>query len=126
MPVIANAMTTLIAQIETPTALENVEAIAAVPGIDALFLGPDDLFLRRGVRMDAPRTFDHLREDLSRVADACKKHGKLAMTVGGAVDVAVGAVGLGYHLIVGGADMGFLTTGSKKASTDLRSALGRK
>lgn len=39
----ANAAVTCILQIETPTALANLEEIAAVAGVDALFLGPGDL-----------------------------------------------------------------------------------
>ena len=39
----ANTQIGVILQIETPTALANLEAIAAVPGVDALFLGPGDL-----------------------------------------------------------------------------------
>ena len=39
----ANTQVGVILQIETPTALANLEAIAAVPGVDALFLGPGDL-----------------------------------------------------------------------------------
>ena len=39
----ANALTVTFAMIETRTALDNVEAIAATPGIDGLFLGPADL-----------------------------------------------------------------------------------
>src|SRR6266567_1712421 len=39
----ANELTVTFAMIETRTALDNVEAIAATPGIDALFLGPADL-----------------------------------------------------------------------------------
>ena len=38
--------TFLIVQIETPEALENIEAIAATPGLDGLFIGPGDLSLR--------------------------------------------------------------------------------
>ena len=41
----ANEETLLIAQIESPEALENVEAIAQVSGIDILFLGPGDYSL---------------------------------------------------------------------------------
>ncbi|MEC8305932.1 MAG: aldolase/citrate lyase family protein, partial [Planctomycetota bacterium] len=44
----ANEETLLIAQIESPEALENVEAIAQVPGIDILFLGPGDYSIRLG------------------------------------------------------------------------------
>jgi len=42
----ANKDTFLIVQIETPEALSNIEAIAATPGVDGLFIGPGDLSLR--------------------------------------------------------------------------------
>ena len=45
----ANEETLLIAQIESPEALENVEAIAQVSGIDILFLGPGDYSIRLGI-----------------------------------------------------------------------------
>lgn len=45
----ANAQVCIIAQIETATAVDNIEAIAAVDGIDALFLGPADLAATEGL-----------------------------------------------------------------------------
>ncbi len=45
----------LIAQIETPGAVENIEAIAAIDGIDVLFVGPTDLTYNLGI----PDQFDH-------------------------------------------------------------------
>ena len=42
----ANRETFFVAQIETPEAVENIEAIAAVPGVDCIFIGPGDLGLR--------------------------------------------------------------------------------
>ncbi len=42
----ANQETFLIVQIETPESLSNIEAIAATPGVDGLFIGPGDLSLR--------------------------------------------------------------------------------
>src|SRR5262249_57602495 len=50
----ANDLTVTFAMIETRTALDNVEAIAATPGIDALFLGPADLSiaLSKGANVD--------------------------------------------------------------------------
>ena len=43
----ANSETFIVAQIESPKAVENVEAIAAVEGVDAVFIGPADLGLRQ-------------------------------------------------------------------------------
>ena len=45
-PDAANEETFLVVQIETPEAVENVDAIAAIPGVDGLFIGTSDLNLR--------------------------------------------------------------------------------
>lgn len=57
-------------QIETAEALAEVEAIAAIPGVDSIFLGPADLSQSLGI----PGQFDHPRlwEAVDRVAAACK------------------------------------------------------
>ncbi len=68
----ANAETFLIVQIETPEAVENVEAIAAVEGVDGMFVGPGDLGLRLKHTTGGPT----LEECYQRVAQAAKKHGK--------------------------------------------------
>lgn len=67
----ANRETFLSVQIETPEAVHNAEAIAAVDGVDIIFVGPGDLGLR--LRQTKEMTLDEAWE---RVAAACKKHGK--------------------------------------------------
>lgn len=68
----ANRETFLVVQIETPEAIENVEAIAAVPGVDGMFVGPGDLGLR--LKHSAGElTLEHCFE---RVAQAAKRHNK--------------------------------------------------
>jgi len=67
----ANAETFLNVQIETPEAVENAEAIAAVKGVDILFVGPADLALRLR-HMDTDMTVESAIE---RVASAAKNNG---------------------------------------------------
>jgi 2-keto-3-deoxy-L-rhamnonate aldolase RhmA len=67
----ANRETFLTVQIETPTGVRNVEEIAAVDGVDMIFVGPGDLGLR--LRQSGEMTLDEAWE---RVAAACRKHGK--------------------------------------------------
>lgn len=70
----ANRETFLVAQIETEQALDNVDAIAAVPGVDVLFVGPGDLSLRLGC---TPGVNDPLMmEAQKKVAAAAQRHGK--------------------------------------------------
>jgi 4-hydroxy-2-oxoheptanedioate aldolase len=76
----SNSERLLIFQIESPVALENVEAIAAVPGYDMLLFGPGDFshLLGKAGQTDAPEVVAARR----RVGAAAKKHGKFAMAPG--------------------------------------------
>jgi 4-hydroxy-2-oxoheptanedioate aldolase len=69
----ANEETLVIIQIESPKAVEAVEPIAKVPGVDTLFLGPGDLSVLYGV----PGQFDHPKvvRALEGVAEAAKSAG---------------------------------------------------
>jgi 2-keto-3-deoxy-L-rhamnonate aldolase RhmA len=63
-------------QIETPEALRNLDAIAAVDGADVLFVGPTDLSYNMGIRDQLESaTF---KETLRMVSDAAQRHGKAA------------------------------------------------
>jgi 2-keto-3-deoxy-L-rhamnonate aldolase RhmA len=72
----ANRESMIAAQIETASGLENVDAIAAVPGIDVLWVGQFDLTSSLGIAGE----FDHPRylSALDRVAEAALRHGKAA------------------------------------------------
>lgn len=60
--------------IETRTAIENIDEIVAVDGIDGITIGPMDLSIELGIFQD----FGHVRyaEAEQRVRDACARHGK--------------------------------------------------
>src|SRR6516225_620276 len=72
----ANATLLVIALMETPTAIANAEAIAAVPGIDALLIGTNDLAAELGIHGDFgnARVVDAYRAMIA----ACRQHGKFA------------------------------------------------
>jgi len=67
----ANAETFLVIQIETPMAVENVEEIAAVEGIDGLFVGPGDL----GLRLSKLETDMTVESAIEKVAAVAAEHG---------------------------------------------------
>lgn len=64
----------LTVMIETPKAVENAEAIAAVPGIDCLLVGSSDLSMELGIPGD--RGHAKIQESVDKVVAACRKHGK--------------------------------------------------
>lgn len=61
-------------QIETAGAVEEVDAIAAIDGVDLLFVGPSDLSQALGVIGDF--THERCLQAIDRVATACRSHGK--------------------------------------------------
>jgi 2-dehydro-3-deoxyglucarate aldolase/4-hydroxy-2-oxoheptanedioate aldolase len=67
-----NRETLIIAQVETQSALDRLEELAAVPGLDALLVGPADLSISLGV----PGEWDSskLGAGIDRVIDACNRH----------------------------------------------------
>ena len=82
----ANQETFIVGQIETVEALRNVDTIAAVTGIDVVFVGPADLTRRLKADPEVNLTLD---EAISLVADAANKHGKAwGITAGSAEQVA--------------------------------------
>jgi 4-hydroxy-2-oxoheptanedioate aldolase len=68
-----NANTMLVFQIETKAALDRREELLAVPGIDAVMVGPADLSISLGV----PGQFEHPKmiEAIEMIRDSCVKHG---------------------------------------------------
>jgi 2-keto-3-deoxy-L-rhamnonate aldolase RhmA len=70
----ANENTTMICQIESQQGVDNIEEIAALPGVDILWIGHFDLTQSLGIIGD----FHHPKflDALKKVIDAGKKHGK--------------------------------------------------
>jgi 4-hydroxy-2-oxoheptanedioate aldolase len=114
----------VVAQIETPAGLEACEAIAAVPGLDVLFLGPDDMKLRLGLPIETP-TFgnEQLAAAARRTAAACRAAGKFAAIPGVSKENAAQCRELGYQMLFGGSDVGFLRTGAPATLLGLKDAI---
>lgn len=102
----ANEQRFVVVQIEDPEPLDELDAIAALPGIDMLFFGPGDFSQGIG----APGVWDDPRlvDARARVAEAATRHGKFAGTVGSPGNHAE-LVELGYRFISLGADVVGLT-----------------
>lgn len=112
----------LMIQIETKEAAERIDELCAVPGIDAIFIGPADLSASLGV---AGQTSHRLVQDAAaRAIRAAKKHGKQA--------AAAAPVGETRFWIDAGVDLYFcvndlscMKAGAQAALAEAREALGR-
>ncbi len=116
---IANAETLVIVMVETPKAIENADAIAAVPGVDVVLIGTNDLCAELGIpgQFADPRVEDAYRN----VIAACKKHNKHP-GMGGVYDQKLmdKYIGYGMRFILSGGDLSFLMAGGKARTEFLR------
>ncbi len=105
--------------IETPLAVANAEAIAAVPGVDVLMFGTSDLTATMGIAGQIGHP--DVRAAYARVGAACAKHGKV-MGMGGVYDekVAPDYIALGARFILSGSDHSMLMAGATQRAAFLR------
>ena len=110
---IMNENTILVVMIETPEAVENVDPIAAVAGIDVVHVGTGDLLAEMGLhgQVDHPK----VAEAFEQVIAACRKHGRFA-GMGGIRDQALAEkyVRMGFRFLTTNSDLAFLL----KAATE--------
>ena len=104
---IVNEETLVVVMLESPQAVENCEAIAAVPGIDALLIGTNDLCFEMGI----PGQFNDPRvaQAYTRTIAACRRHGKFA-GMGGmySAELLERHIGMGVQLVLSGSDFALL------------------
>lgn len=114
-----NEGTLLVVMLETPLAVENADAIAAVDGVDVLLMGTNDLCVEMGI----PGALDHPKvvDAYERVIAACRTHGKHP-GLGGVYrpDLMERYIGMGMRLVLGGSDLSFMMTAAKDRSAFLR------
>lgn len=112
----------VIAMIESPRAVANAAAIAAVEGIDVLLIGTSDLSAEMGV--SGQITHSRVLDAYERVAAACNASGKI-LGMGGVYDAeaATRYIRLGARFVLTGSDHSYLLAGARARSDLLRKAL---
>lgn len=106
--------------IETAEALANLDAIAATPGVDGLFIGPVDLALSLdlGPALTMPEPVIAATRD---VVAACRRHNKIPGCAALGLENAKMLAGLGLQFLAIGSDIGLLRRG---AASDLAAMRG--
>jgi 4-hydroxy-2-oxoheptanedioate aldolase len=116
---LVNEATVLVMMLETPAALEHADAMAAVPGVDALLIGTNDLTLEMGIpgQYDDPR----VAHAYQTVIGACKRHGKYP-GMGGIYDhpTMERYIAMGARLVLAGSDLTFIMAGGQARADFLR------
>ncbi|WP_137180797.1 aldolase/citrate lyase family protein [Roseomonas sp. AR75] len=117
-----NEVTMVFAMLETEEGVANAAAIAAVPGVDALMIGPSDLSNELGIPGETRHA--RIRDAFHAAASAARAAGK-HMVAGGAggPDIAEMA-GLGARILMGGNDVAYLMGAARKAAETMRKDFG--
>jgi 2-keto-3-deoxy-L-rhamnonate aldolase RhmA len=117
----SDANTVVVAQIEDPEALDEIDAIAAVDGVDSLFIGRGDLTAAFGDESKDPPA---VRNAVERIAAAARKAGKsISVYVGNGTEAAWLKT-LGASTFVLSSDQGFLRQGALAGLADVRGKIG--
>ena len=118
----ANRDIAVIAQIETVQAVAELEAIADVPGVDAIFLGPADLSASMGHvgQLMHPDVLDLMGEVVHR----CRALGKPVGAIGATPQAVAQYRALGFDFVAVGSDLGLLIQGAQAVISSLRTPGG--
>jgi len=114
-----NDQVLVILQIERKEAIDRIEELAAIPGVDVCLVGPNDLTLSLGA--DSPRD-QVVLEAIERVILACQNAGIASGIHVGNLEALKTWMRKGMRMIMYSSDLGFILAGASEAAQELRTA----
>jgi 4-hydroxy-2-oxoheptanedioate aldolase len=115
----ANDTVITMAMIETTTAVENIDEILSVPGLDSIYVGPSDLSITLGCKPGFPPEAKAVKV-IKVIAEAAKRHGIYAGIHCGDGKMAKEMISYGYQFVTLLADNAFLAGAAKAAVAEMR------
>ena len=120
----ANETIVTVAQIETREAIDNIDAIAATPGLDALYIGPVDLGLSYGLGPGFDRAEPELVEAIDKVLAAAARHGVVAGIHNATAAYARRMIDQGYRFVTVLSDARILAAAARAIVDEIRGEPG--
>ena len=118
-----NAANLTVVMLETPAAIANAAEIAAVPGVDVLLIGTNDLCAEMGIHGDFGN--DRVADAYGAMIAACKRHGKFPGMAGIYNETIMPRyIGMGARFILSGQDASFMMAGAQARTGFLRKTHG--
>lgn len=120
-----NARTMAFAMIETRAALDALDGILDMPGIDGVFLGPSDFSIAWSEGRTVDSTLEDMMETVAWVASRAREVGKPAAIY--VVDPAIAGrvVAMGYRLLAMGTEHSLIALGAKALLADVKKSIGK-
>lgn len=119
----ANDNTFIAVQAESPEAVDNVEEIASVPGIDSIFVGPSDLSV--GLGIPGQTTHPKEVEAIDHMLDICQKLGRVAGILMFDLAVLKPWVEKGMRFVAYGSDISLLADAAASGVEELKGVVGK-
>jgi 4-hydroxy-2-oxoheptanedioate aldolase len=116
----ANDTMIAMAMIETKQAVENLDEILSVPGLDALYIGPNDLAITLGCAPSGVPTDPIVINAIKTIVAGAKRHGIYAGIHCGSTAMAKQMIALGFQFLTLMADNAFLASAAKSAVAEMR------
>ncbi len=107
-------------QIESAQAVENAEAILAVPGVDGCWIGPSDLSLSMGIHPRDRNRDERVAQAIERVLAACRNTGKTPGIAASSPEEGRQRADAGFRYITAASDTGFIAAGARAGLAVLR------
>ena len=120
----ANQEIMLAVQIEHVDAVARVNEIAAVAGVDSVFVGPNDLCASMGLPPLLEPDVPAFEEALAKVVRAANAHGKAAGILVGTLATGLKRLQQGFQFVAIGTDAGMVTAGAQAVVQGVKQALG--
>ena len=117
----ANRTVVAFAMIETAQALDNLDAILSVEGLDAIYIGPSDLSLALGCKPVFDDVEPKVAQAIDHIVERARAHGVQAGIHNGRPDVALARVAKGFRFVTVSSDARILASGSQELLTAMRS-----
>ncbi len=116
----ANDNIVVFAMIETKQALDNLDAICSVDGIDAVYIGPSDLSLSLGCKPVFDDVDPPAAQAIDHILARAKAHGIRAGVHNGRTDVARARIAKGFDFVTVSSDARILMAGSQQILSEMK------
>lgn len=117
----ANAAVSILPQIETVQAVENIDSILDTPGVSGIYVGPSDLGLSLGLKGTMDREEPEVLAIYGTLIEATRRRGLIAGIHTAAPSYARRMIDMGFRLVTVASDAGLLIQGGKTVLNTLRS-----
>lgn len=119
-PAKANETIVRFAMIETAQALDNLDAILSVEGLDAIYIGPSDLSLALGCKPQFDDVEPKVAQAIDHIVARAKAHGVVAGIHNGRSDVAKARIARGFRFVTVSSDARLIAAGSQQVLAEMR------